>query len=114
MFVTLYTSSSPALLPVHYTTSRPLFCFFLSACFDARFLFFFFLMIRRPPRSTLFPYTTLFRSCFKELAASSLDVEIMAWFRTTDGAEFQGIRQDLLLEFMAASALPWRSIAAMN
>src|SRR2546426_2272905 len=27
-----------------------------------RHLFFFFLMIRRPPRSTLFPYTTLFRS----------------------------------------------------
>src|SRR6266478_7965687 len=26
------------------------------------FLVFFFLMIRRPPRSTLFPYTTLFRS----------------------------------------------------
>src|SRR2546430_17466977 len=26
------------------------------------FLYFFFLMIRRPPRSTLFPYTTLFRS----------------------------------------------------
>src|SRR5438309_10718889 len=25
-------------------------------------LYFFFLMIRRPPRSTLFPYTTLFRS----------------------------------------------------
>src|SRR5438034_4765496 len=32
--------------------STPLF-----SCF-----FFFFLMIRRPPRSTLFPYTTLFRS----------------------------------------------------
>src|SRR6266849_9743033 len=30
---------------------RSLFCYF-----------FFFLMIRRPPRSTLFPYTTLFRS----------------------------------------------------
>src|ERR1039457_7471016 len=31
----------------------------------AQFLlsFFFFLMIRRPPRSTLFPYTTLFRPC---------------------------------------------------
>src|SRR6266404_7074560 len=29
----------------------------------SRFVFFFFfLMIRRPPRSTLFPYTTLFRS----------------------------------------------------
>src|SRR5260221_13458020 len=29
------------------------------SCFPS---FFFFLMIRRPPRSTLFPYTTLFRS----------------------------------------------------
>src|SRR5256885_5825492 len=29
-------------------------------------MFFFFLMIRRPPRSTLFPYTTLFRSGFKK------------------------------------------------
>src|ERR1041385_9360184 len=29
-----------------------------------RFFCFFFLMIRRPPRSTLFPYTTLFRSAF--------------------------------------------------
>src|SRR3712207_8405065 len=28
----------------------------------SRCLLFFFLMIRRPPRSTLFPYTTLFRS----------------------------------------------------
>src|SRR2546429_9989306 len=33
-------------------------------------LFFFFLMIRRPPRSTLFPYTTLFRS---RLASRALD-----------------------------------------
>src|SRR5205807_9740074 len=31
----------------------------LCLCF---YFFFFFLMIRRPPRSTLFPYTTLFRS----------------------------------------------------
>src|SRR2546426_8356178 len=30
--------------------------------FSLHFLCFFFLMIRRPPRSTLFPYTTLFRS----------------------------------------------------
>src|SRR2546430_10118865 len=29
--------------------------------------FFFFLMIRRPPRSTLFPYTTLFRSQRREV-----------------------------------------------
>src|SRR3712207_9593456 len=31
-------------------------------------LCFFFLMIRRPPRSTLFPYTTLFRSLCRRLA----------------------------------------------
>src|SRR5260221_2318968 len=30
---------------------------------------FFFLMIRRPPRSTLFPYTTLFRSVFTPTSA---------------------------------------------
>src|SRR2546430_12998334 len=29
-------------------------------------MFFFFLMIRRPPRSTLFPYTTLFRSARRQ------------------------------------------------
>src|SRR2546430_8642989 len=32
-------------------------------------LLFFFLMIRRPPRSTLFPYTTLFRSRHETVAA---------------------------------------------
>src|SRR2546429_8874881 len=32
------------------------------ATLDKAKLIFFFLMIRRPPRSTLFPYTTLFRS----------------------------------------------------
>src|SRR3712207_7383416 len=43
---------------------------------DVHILCFFFLMIRRPPRSTLFPYTTLFRS--SDLGAhyrSSLDGE---------------------------------------
>src|SRR2546430_12849525 len=33
-------------------------------------VFFFFLMIRRPPRSTLFPYTTLFRSSLSCTRAS--------------------------------------------
>src|ERR1017187_2233286 len=35
-------------------------------------LVFFFLMIRRPPRSTLFPYTTLFRSPSPWTAANSI------------------------------------------
>ena len=49
------------------------FCFFLFC--------FFFLMIRRPPRSTLFPYTTLFRSVaysgprFPQVAVSGREEE---------------------------------------
>src|SRR3974377_2506419 len=37
---------------------------------SVRVCFLFFLMIRRPPRSTLFPYTTLFRSSGKRDAES--------------------------------------------
>src|SRR2546421_8585799 len=45
------------------------------------FSFFFFLMIRRPPRSTLFPYTTLFRS------RRDLDglASVLTRFRARDG-----------------------------
>src|SRR2546421_12408105 len=39
---------------------------------------FFFLMIRRPPRSTLFPYTTLFRSCVVAGARAGMRVRIEA------------------------------------
>src|SRR2546427_11834623 len=38
-----------------------MYCVFECCCYCLDFSFFF-LMIRRPPRSTLFPYTTLFRS----------------------------------------------------
>src|SRR5258706_8050253 len=41
------------------------YCYDICYSFRASFrsvMYFFFLMIRRPPRSTLFPYTTLFRS----------------------------------------------------
>src|SRR5260370_2018837 len=48
---------------LHVFSTNPLFVFFYACSFhDLRLLFFFFLMIRRPPRSPLFPYTTLFRS----------------------------------------------------
>src|SRR2546422_4494783 len=40
-------------------------------CFWRMYMFFF-LMIRRPPRSTLFPYTTLFRSIFHQAAMRSV------------------------------------------
>src|SRR5256885_7907117 len=45
--------------------------------------FFFFLMIRRPPRSTLFPYTTLFRSHHAARGGARLR---RASFRRHDGA----------------------------
>ncbi len=37
---------------------------------------------------------------FKELGTTSLEVEVMAWFQTSDFGEFQLIRQDVLLAFM--------------
>src|SRR2546425_10747839 len=43
--------------------------------------FFFFLMIRRPPRSTLFPYTTLFRSEAWEFDAELARQELARGFR---------------------------------
>src|SRR2546422_6752825 len=36
-------------------------------------------MIRRPPRSTLFPYTTLFRSCTKEISDDEAVASARAW-----------------------------------
>src|SRR5205085_12116086 len=45
---------------VHLTLSPLSFIYSITSLI--RFLLFFFLIIRRPPRSTLFPYTTLFRS----------------------------------------------------
>src|SRR5690554_6246988 len=42
-----------------YSILHIIFLFFFFYCYS---FFFFFLMIPRPPRSTLFPYTTLFRS----------------------------------------------------
>src|SRR6266496_5914790 len=45
-------------------------------CLFLLFVFFFFLMIRRPPRSTLFPYTTLFRS--RRLGRTGVDM-VGAW-----------------------------------
>src|SRR3712207_8116136 len=48
---------------------------------------FFFLMIRRPPRSTLFPYTTLFRSRRPALLAADLPA---AELRATHGLRARG------------------------
>src|SRR5205823_14786351 len=52
------------------------FSFFIS--FFSFFFFFFFLMFRRPPRSTLFPYTTLFRSAGGSSGGSSVGLYDLA------------------------------------
>src|ERR1043166_9882099 len=44
---------------------RAVCCYSIWCSSNVVFVFLFFLMIRRPPRSTLFPYTTLFRSLQK-------------------------------------------------
>src|SRR3712207_6849988 len=53
-------------------------------CFVIFFVFFF-LMIRRPPRSTLFPYTTLFRSRGLALGVRAEDVGVQ------DGSVGRGV-----------------------
>src|SRR2546426_7234218 len=50
------------------------------------FVFFFFLMIRRPPRSTLFPYTTLFRSHVEVRPRGGRDGRERARLDAPDGA----------------------------
>src|SRR5260221_8984236 len=51
---------------------------------------FFFLMIRRPPRSTLFPYTTLFRSA-GSLAITRLMSTLLFGISATDPLTFLGV-----------------------
>src|ERR1039457_1948379 len=53
-------------------------------------IFFFFLMIRRPPRSTLFPYTTLFRSTNVVNGGSFLTGFSQGSWTTITGANLSG------------------------
>src|SRR3712207_9484129 len=69
---------------------------------------FFFLMIRRPPRSTLFPYTTLFRSPLQRRTRRRQPVEGGA------GAEGQGIRAELLRPLRGHRPGPDRKSTRLN
>src|SRR5713101_9930355 len=59
-------------------------------CLRVFFFFVFFLMIRRPPRSTLFPYTTLFRSVSKSRQSSPIDFTPVAHAVDAHDANFVG------------------------
>src|SRR2546430_4121879 len=51
-------------------------------------------MIRRPPRSTLFPYTTLFRSQFQPAFMTSVGTPYAAFTGTSPGGSFAGLRSE--------------------
>src|SRR6266536_6707166 len=75
---------------------------------------FFFLMIRRPPRSTLFPYTTLFRSRSRVRRAPARhrchqpEVRMSLFPRKNVVGTFRGFSQGGL-EFHADLVLPYRN-----
>src|SRR3712207_7878429 len=56
---------------------------------------FFFLMIRRPPRSTLFPYTTLFRSLVLAVAIIMF-IAVIAWLHGDGYRDLEGRGLSLL------------------
>src|SRR5438477_8064321 len=53
-------------------------------------------MIRRPPRSTLFPYTTLFRSIYFDKPAQHWMLERLVQFLSPGGLLFLGHSESLL------------------
>src|SRR3712207_7393492 len=60
-------------------------------------------MIRRPPRSTLFPYTTLFRSWDKQIAKKSDQRQMEAWqklgvYAAGLALEAAGVKDDAALK----------------
>src|SRR2546422_4402775 len=58
-------------------------------------------MIRRPPRSTLFPYTTLFRSC---VPRSNGSPRSLAWIARSQGTRPVGLSANELLFGVAATS----------
>jgi MscS family membrane protein len=74
-------------------------------------------VLREHPK--IWPDTVIVR--FREFGASSLDIEIMAWFMTSDFGEFQLYRQEVLLGFMgvveqagSSFAFPTRTVHVVD
>src|SRR2546427_5811286 len=76
--------------------------------------FFFFLMIRRPPRSTLFPYTTLFRSTLAEANRNqtgtriAIGIGINTGEPIQEGGDFFGRSEEHTSELQSQSNLVCR------
>src|SRR5439155_19376390 len=85
----------------------------LSLLYSSHILCFFLLMIRRPPRSTLFPYTTLFRS-FSDIR--SVAPAQGRFYNDEDNAEARNVaflgsdtKKQLFAEREAMGQTVWRS-----
>src|SRR3989449_11019936 len=100
---------------------------FTYPCTTNNYLLFFFLMIRRPPRSTLFPYTTLFRSDRSDilapirtvlqnlaLAGALIVLPLLGFLLWTSGrlqAEYQRAREESARAMAAEATLRLRDRA---
>src|SRR5437588_3367932 len=70
------------------------------ACVACRVSVFFFLMIRRPPRSTLFPYTTLFRSPPRSSCTGSSRPGARVWWRSEEHTSELQSHSDLVCRLL--------------
>src|SRR3712207_9536794 len=91
-----------------------------------RVFLFFFLMIRRPPRSTLFPYTTLFRSVhdldvvgrpdtftvLAALAAVTDRLGLTGTINSTFNEPFEGARPFASLDHLTAGRAAWNVVTS--
>src|SRR3712207_8620573 len=67
-------------------------------------------MIRRPPRSTLFPYTTLFRSLFPPgLTAAASALAVLVYLAVSVFHPVEQTRDTVEFELVQALYLAWRS-----
>src|SRR5437773_9376087 len=64
------------------------------SCHSPLTLLFFFLMIRPPPRSTLFPYTTLFRSSYCHHCAEDIKIHLRDQRLVAQGSHSQPLVSD--------------------
>src|SRR3712207_9138115 len=78
------------------------------------FLSFFFLMIRRPPRSTLFPYTTLFRSHGVQLQSRNYLLPVGNQVRNERDVENHALPLDRVLRQLAGARAKDRKSTRLN
>src|SRR2546430_6810530 len=72
-------------------------------------------MIRRPPRSTLFPYTTLFRSVWMAYVVMAVIVGAQAFFEPARSATIPNVTSaDELLPANALSSATWSAMLALG